>query len=700
MRPAARRGPTAPRVLPAYLWGTGLLGLGLTVLLWWAEPPLLLLLAVPVPVLVVLGLLVLGELLPIPVARGDATTSRVSMSTTFAVALVVCGPVAPVLLLHLSAVLLDDLRSGRRPARVVFDLGQHALSMLAARAVFAWLSGAGPAGPYQPFEADQLAPALLAGMVYAGVDHLLVGGAVALRTGQPLLRTLGEDLRWTLETSTVLVGMAPVTALLLDRAPWMLLLVLLPMVAVRRSAQTAAASELQALRDPLTGLGNRTSLQQQLQLAARASSRSARVGMLLVDLDHFKDVNDSLGHDVGDRLLVQVAARLHDVAPEGAHVVRLGGDEFAVLVRAGAAEDAVREVEAAAGLVLDVLREPVDLGCTRLAVHGSIGVAVVEPSCTSDLLKHADIALYEAKGQRGRVAVYAAGADHVEMERITVLAGLAEAVRAGRLTVAYQPQVSCRTGLTRSYEALVRWDDPRFAHVQPATLVQLAENAGFIDAVFDQVLDRALGDLATWRAAGHDVGVGVNVSARQLSDEALPGRVAAALRRHGVPPARLTVEVTESSLMVDARRADVVMASLRALGVALSIDDFGTGYSSLVRLQQIDVDELKIDRAFVADLAGGATGETLLRTIVDLAANLGLEVVAEGVESEAVAARLAAMGCDRLQGYHLARPVPAGTALRLLQAEAREGWVPPSWGRPGGSPGRPDGRQAVLLTAS
>ena len=666
--------------LPAYAWSVGIAGLLGAAVMWCVDPPVLHLLTAPSAVLVLMGCLVLGELFPIPVARGDATTSNVTVSTTFAVALVVVGPVSTVLLAHLAAVLLDDLRSGRRPVQVVFNLGQYALSLLAARAVFALASGVPFTGGYEPFAAGDLLPALLAGVVFAATNHLLVGGVVALFTHQPLGRTLGDDLRFTLETSTVLVGMAPVTALVIDRAAWMLPLVVLPIVAVRRSAQMAALSELQAMRDPLTGLGNRTSLKLHLDQGAHLSS-SGWVGMMIIDLDHFKDVNDSLGHHIGDRLLVEVAARLRAVVPEGSHVVRLGGDEFAVVVRvcSPVEADARAEVEDAAARVLSALARPVDVGGTRLAVHGSIGVVTAAATDTADLLKHADIALYEAKGDRARVAVYQSGSDVVEMERITVLVALAEAVRQGGLSVAYQPQVDCRTGRIMSFEALVRWEDPDFAHVPAQTLVQLAENAGFIDAVFDLVLDRALVDLATWRAAGHDVAVGVNLSARQLSDEALPDRIALALRSHGVPPGALTVEVTESSLMVDARRADVVMESLRGLGLALSIDDFGTGYSSLVRLKQIDVDELKIDRGFVADLASGATNDTLLRTIVDLARNLGLAVVAEGVETESAAATLAAMGCDRLQGYYTSRPVPAAVAAHLLQEQARPGFVVPAW---------------------
>ncbi|WP_380169169.1 putative bifunctional diguanylate cyclase/phosphodiesterase [Jannaschia sp. R86511] len=679
LRALVRLLPAPPAALSAYAWLVGVLGVAGTAVVWWVDPPFAQLAHEPAPLLVLMGCLVLGELFPIPVARGDATTSNVTISTTFAVALIVLGPLSLVLLAHLVAVFLDDLRGGRRPVQMAFNLGQYALSILAARAVFASTSGVPLMADFRPAGGADLLPAVLAGLVFAVVNHTLVGVVVALATGVRLTQALGDDLRFTLETSAVLVGMAPVAALVVVDAPPMLPLVLLPIIAVRRSAQMTALSEQQALRDPLTGLGNRTSLQ--LHLArVRATPGRPAIGMLIVDLDHFKDVNDSLGHDVGDRLLVEVAARLTAVAPDDAHVARLGGDEFAVVVQMADRDTAVAQAEAVAGRLLEAFARPVEVGSTRLAVRGSVGVAVAtDAEQVAELLKHADIALYEAKTERARHAVYEPRDDDVETERLTLLANLSEAVEAGRLTVAYQPQADCRSGRVVSFEALVRWDDPAHAHVGADTLVQLAENAGFIDQVFDLVLERALADLATWRAAGHDVSVGVNVSARQLSDEALAERIATRLLAHRVPAGSLVVEVTESSLMVDARRADVVLASLRALGVVLSIDDFGTGYSSLVRLKQIDVDELKIDQGFIADLSNGATNDMLLRTIIDLAANLGLDVVAEGVETEWAAATLTAMGCDRLQGYHLSRPVPAAEAVAVLEKQARDDAPVPGW---------------------
>ncbi|MGJ7440807.1 putative bifunctional diguanylate cyclase/phosphodiesterase [Aquipuribacter sp. MA13-6] len=693
LRALVRLLPAPPAALPSYAWAVGLLGVVATVVVWWLDPPLAQLADEPAPLLVLMGCLVLGELFPIPVSRGDATTSNVTISTTFAVALIVLGPLSLVLLAHLVAVFLDDLRGGRRPVQMAFNLGQYALSILAARAVFAATSGVPLMADFRPAAGGDLLPAVLAGLVFATVNHTLVGVVVALATGARLVQALGDDLRFTLETSAVLVGMAPVAALVVVDAPSMLPLVLLPIIAVRRSAQMTAMSEQQALRDPLTGLGNRTSLQLHLT-RARTDPARPTLGMLIVDLDHFKDVNDSLGHDVGDRLLVEVSARLTAVAPDGSHVARLGGDEFAVVVQMPDPVTARAEAEAVAARLLEAFARPVEVGSTRLAVRGSVGVAVAaDPDEVGELLKHADIALYEAKTERARYAVYEPRDDDAETERLTLLANLSEAVEAGRLTVAYQPQGDCRTGRIVSFEALVRWDDPAHAHVGADVLVQLAENAGFIDRVFDLVLDQALTDLAAWRAAGHDVTVGVNVSARQLSDEALGDRIAARLLAHRVPASALVVEVTESSLMVDARRADVVLASLRALGVVLSIDDFGTGYSSLVRLKQIDVDELKIDQGFIADLSDGTTNDMLLRTIIDLADNLGLEVVAEGVETGWAAATLTAMGCDRLQGYHLSRPVPADGAVALLDEQSREGAAVPAWAL------APDGRRPALRLA-
>jgi diguanylate cyclase (GGDEF)-like protein len=391
----------------------------------------------------------------------------------------------------------------------------------------------------------------------------------------------------------------------------------------------------------------------------------------MIDLDHFKDVNDTLGHDVGDELLREFAHRIEDAA--GRHggeveVARLGGDEFAVLMIADEPER--RALELAADL-LDHLSRPIDAGGTRLSVQASLGITTSEGGPLRDArttLRQADVALYEAKNERARAMVYRPGALSESADRLRLLPDLRDAVDAAddQIVVAFQPQVDARSGSVLMLEALVRWDHPTQGRLLPDTFIDIAETSGLISGLTTRVLQRSLEAVARWRADGLDVGIAVNLSARLLSDLDLPLRIAAALAEAGVPPQALTVEVTENSLMSDARAARTILLALRGMGVRLSIDDFGTGYSSLVLLQQLDVDELKIDKSFVQNLAPASHDEYLVRSIIELGHNLGLCVVAEGVETAGVASLLRALGCDRLQGFHYAPGLDRADADALL----------------------------------
>jgi EAL domain-containing protein (putative c-di-GMP-specific phosphodiesterase class I) len=310
---------------------------------------------------------------------------------------------------------------------------------------------------------------------------------------------------------------------------------------------------------------------------------------------------------------------------------------------------------------------------TRLAVHTSIGITTDADRPLKDVhtaLKQADIALYEAKQERARAAVYDEQRMTHSDERVRLLPQLQEAIEKGEMVVHYQPQVDAGSGRVVAVEALVRWQHPVQGLLPPGTIIYRAENSGLIVPITTFVLREALAAARAWRATGHDVGVSVNLSPRQLSDLALPEHVARVLAASGVPASALTVEVTESSLMADARAARTILRGLRALGVQLSIDDFGTGYSSLALLQQLDVDELKIDRSFVQGMASSGHDETLVRSVIELAHNIGLTVVAEGVETVAVATQLADLGCERLQGYLFGRPLPEAELTDLLRTQS------------------------------
>ena len=668
--------------LHLYVGLIGVLGLVVSAFTLWRNPPLADLLAHP-HALGLLGLaLVLGELKPIPVSRGDDTTSEITISTTFALALIVTGPLSFLLAIHTAAVLFDDLRSRRRPVQMFFNFGQYAITIVAARAVYCALSGTPFAGGFDGFGPDELVPALAAGFVFALLNDSFVAVVVAFDTGQSVWAMLRDDLTFKLETSGVLVALGPLAAVVVQISGWLLPLLALPVLAVRRSALLAVQRERQAFRDPLTGLANRELFRTRTERALAASAHSgAPVGVLMIDLDHFKDINDTLGHHIGDQLLLEVASRLEGAGLEGATVARLGGDEFAVLLPEMGEESEVCDVAEA---LLEQLSAPLELGATRLLVHASIGVAI-GPEATGDvhgLMKHADIALYEAKRERACYSLYNSEEDTRTPQRLALTADLRDAVARGQMALDFQPQVDAVSGRVVAVEALIRWRHPGRGLVGPSEFIPLAENTGLIEPITAFVLEESLDAVAHWYSQGWDVGVAVNVSARHLSDLDLPRRVERALARRGVPPRLLTIEVTESSLMGDPHRAAAILTELRDLGVRLAIDDFGTGYSSLAHLKRLSVDELKIDRSFVTGSGDDANDEILVRSIADLGRNLGLVVVAEGVESILVADRLRAMGCSRLQGFLVGRPVPRHELELRLHREHQLAPTPPEPVRP------------------
>ncbi|WP_432504328.1 putative bifunctional diguanylate cyclase/phosphodiesterase [Kineococcus arenarius] len=431
-------------------------------------------------------------------------------------------------------------------------------------------------------------------------------------------------------------------------------------VVVRAARSHRAATS----RDALTGLPGRQELLAATARALRTSSGVAGPGMLVVDLDRFRDVNDALGHPVGDEVLRRVAGRLRALAPAGAVVARLGGDEFALLVPDGAvAEDLARRVVAEAG--------DHRVGGTGVLVPVSVGVALAprHGAGAAQLLGSADAALHEAKEVRGRACTYTGGDTAGEPGRLLLQADLARAVRCGELFVQYQPQVEPATGVLVGAEALVRWRHPQLGTVAPDRFVPLAERSGLVHEMTRVVLEQALGDVADWRACGCDVTVSVNLSARSLDDAGLPALVDAALRRHEVPARALVLEITETGLVSDLQRAGAVVRGLRALGCSVAVDDYGTGHSSLRQLTGLDVDELKIDRSFVTAMTGDRARAVIVRSTVQMARDLGLRVVAEGVEDADTLRALAAMGCHVAQGSHVGEPVAPDDVLWVLAAQ-------------------------------
>lgn len=416
----------------------------------------------------------------------------------------------------------------------------------------------------------------------------------------------------------------------------------------------------QAVSDDLTGLPNRRALQ---------SAASARLGapggqaLLLLDLDRFKEVNDSLGHHAGDALLVQVAQRLRDRLRSDDVLVRLGGDEFAVLLDCpGAAEAATvaRSLE-------EALEAPFRL--EELAVHvgASIGIALY-PEHGADLttlLRKADMAMYRAKAVGGHVVHVG---DDSAGGRLRLSEELHTALDQDQLVVHYQPKVDLATGRVRGVEALVRWQHPDLGLLLPAAFLDRVEEAGLMRAMTRRVLAIALDQAAAWRGAGLDLPVAVNLSASTLVDTDLPDEVATMLAARDLPPTALHLEITEEFLMADRARARTILAALRARGVTIAVDDFGTGYSSLSYLRDLPIDELKLDRSFIAPMRDDPRATALVSSAVDLAHSLGLTMVAEGVEDGEAFGRLGELGCDVAQGFWMSRPVPAAELETWLSA--------------------------------
>ena len=408
-----------------------------------------------------------------------------------------------------------------------------------------------------------------------------------------------------------------------------------------------------ALHDTLTGLPNRAQLTNEAT-AALVESRSHHgvVALIIIDLNGFKAVNDTLGHHVGDDLLRQVSVRFADAGPVGVTVARLGGDEFAVLVRPSSPMSPTD----VADLLLESLTTPFDFGEERLHLSGSAGIALAPEHgrVVSDLLKRADIAMYAAKNGASSCVLYRPDIDLHDPSLLSLMGELREAIAKGEVDIEVEPVVDLETGVLFSTEALVRWHHPVRGTLRPGLFLPLAERNGLIVPLTTLVLERAVAACAAWRAAGLDVPISVNLSARSLLDTKLPQTVADALARFDLPSDRLTLEITESIVLSDADRALGLLADLRRLGVRLSLDDFGTGYSSLTHLSELPIQQLKIDRSFVSQVHDSPRDRAIITAVAGLARHLDLEVIAEGIEKPETAALLADIGCSYGQGHHYA----------------------------------------------
>jgi diguanylate cyclase (GGDEF)-like protein len=625
---------------------------------------------------VIVVLVAVGEMRPVvTLGRSGFQSPVASVAFSFAALLYWGFPVA--VLLRAAATLAVELAQRKAPHRCLFNAAQTTLAMAAAGLLMS-LTGIHPTAtrPLPPNGAD-LPAFLLGGLAYFAVSFTLVAIAVALHSRAPVLRTLRGALPFQGLVNLVLIAAAPlVAAVMAAGSAWLVLLFAFPLVAIYMNAAMSVQREHQAHHDELTGLPNRKLLiRRTSEVLAEAARSDTKAGFLLLDLDRFKEVNDTLGHPVGDRLLRIVAHRLtHSIRP-GDLVARLGGDEFAVLL------PSVREV-AAAREVATRLRaavcEPIRLEGMSFEIEASVGIALYPDDATGyeQLMQHSDVAMYLAKERRSGVERYVADSDRNSPARLALLGDLRRGMDRQELELHFLPKVVLETGHTAGMEALVRWRHPVRGLMTPEEFLPLVEQSYLMRDLTAVVVDRALAQAAAWQAEGRPVQVSLNVAARDLIDARLAETIGRGLDRYGLPPAALLLEINERVLTSEPAYAAAAVEALAGIGVALSLDDFGTGYSSLVRLKRLPVSEVKIDSSFIRRLLVSADDEVIVQSIVDLVRALQIDSVAEGVESAEVAGALKAMGCKAAQGWYFSRPLNAVSATAWLAEHHTTAAVP------------------------
>ena len=613
---------------------------------------------------VLLAFVVLGELRPV-IASSSADPQGVNLGTAFVFATLLLWGLGPALLTVLVATTIGEM-SRRKPAhRLLFNLAQYTWSYLAAWAVLVLAGWEATPAMTTVLRPTDLLPILLASIAYHATNLAVVGTMLGLLQRRPVWGAITEDLAWFTGTTGAVLALAPLVAVVASVHWGFLPLLLLPLWLLLATASLALERERRGLEDDLTGLANRTALTERVQRLVGGGDGARPAALCLIDLDRFKEVNDTLGHTVGDQLLAAVADRLSAACRDTDTVARLGGDEFVLLLALEDPEDALL----VAGRALASLRAPFEVTGVRLEIEASAGVASV-PEHGNDLevlLRRADVAMYEAKERGEGLVRFEAVMEQQVPLRSTLLGDLRRGLAQGELELWYQPQVDAISGQVLGVEALLRWHHPTRGLLLPGAFLPLVERTAAMREVTSTVLELALAQLATWQANGRAVPVAVNASLHDLADRNFVARVTDGLHRHGVCPSLLRVEITEQALVSDPVGVHATLQGLHELGIELSLDDFGTGHASLTRLKRLPVDEVKIDRAFVAELAAGERADiAIIRAIVDLARACGLRTIAEGVETHAQLDRLVDIGCEVIQGWLIA---PA------LAADELETWL-------------------------
>jgi diguanylate cyclase (GGDEF)-like protein len=579
-----------------------------------------------------------------------------------AVAVALAYPVADIVLIAVLAAVFA--MTGWRPGRTWTVLAIGLLLNSAADVAYTWQSSAGTYTEGTPIDALWVITAFTVAAApwqsRPSATRMRLQGwraiAAPLGFGTLMLALLASDYLRELGPVAGGLAIAALAAVLLRTG-----------LTFRENLQLNDSRRL-AATDDLTGLANRRGFYARADAAlAAAHAQHLPTALMLLDLDRFKEFNDTLGHQAGDELLSRFAERLAIAVPDAQTLCRLGGDEFVLLLPAGAG--APEALEAADRLTV-VLDEPVVLDGLLAHVSASIGIAVSpEHGCErSDLLRRADVAMYRAKTHGSGVEIYDPTDDPHSRDRLALVSDLRQAFGRGQLLLHHQPKVDLATGEVSGVEALVRWQHPERGLLFPDAFIPLVERYGLARPLTLEVLDLALAARDTWSKAGYDLQIAVNLTAADVLDARLPDDVRKRLETWRVPPGALKLEITENTVMLDPVRTLDVLARLSELGVGLSLDDFGTGYSSLAYLKRLPVKELKIDRSFVMAMTESSDDDVIVRSTALLGRNLGLNVVAEGVETAEHFDRVREYGCHVAQGYYLSRPLPADALLRWLEA--------------------------------
>ncbi len=609
-------------------------------------------------VLVIFG--IAGELAPL---RADAKIQISSSFLALILASVILGP-GPATLIGAITITVGWMRSRSRPAVFVHNLANYTLCPLAGGLFFHLASseahlGRSDVAYYLLVFATYLVTLSLNFLIVAGHHCYLERSSLLTKTRETLIPVLAAELASALLTligAYVAIRLGTVGLVLFGLVLGVFQYLVKELMTSKRRSEKL---QLVATTDELTGLANRERFRDAVEqrIASTGSERSFTV--MLMDLDRFKEVNDTLGHHYGDALLRDLGPRLATAIGEDGLVARLGGDEFAILPGPRSANPAA--VEDDVSRLCATINQPFTIDELSLEVGASIGVARFPDDAEDShgLLRCADIAMYAAKEAQTDYKVYAAEQNQHSVQRLNVISDIRHALATDEIVVHYQPIVDLDDRMVKGAEGLVRWEHPEHGMVPPGAFVQTVEQTGLIGPLTRHVLEHSIAECAAWRRDGRKLSVAVNLSVRNLLDRDLPREIERMLDSFHLPADALQLEITESMIMTDPERALATVSRLSGLGVRLSVDDFGTGYSSLANLRRLPINDLKIDRSFVSPMLQDESDLIIVRSTINLGHDLGLRIIAEGVEDGPTLERLATLGCDLAQGYHLSRPMSA-----------------------------------------